>query len=240
METPAPPPKRRIVLLSGMSGSGLSTALKAFEDLGYEAVDNLRLGLIPSLIEDSASAGRSRLRVAVDTRNASVSSSMILCASLRMRLMREKESRRQTGVSRKLGRGAAAAFHRNPPPSSACYRPACDRRYSGASVKCSGVSAIRRIMSSIRLCFRLTNCGGLIVGHCTAPTTPPWLDAVHHILFPIATACRAKPIWCSMRVFSANPHWDPKLRPLSGQGMRPLPPISASDPGLPCRFSSNG
>jgi UPF0042 nucleotide-binding protein len=61
-----------VVLLSGMSGAGLSTALKSFEDLGYEAVDNLRLGMIPTLIEDSARTGRP-LAVAVDTRNASFS-----------------------------------------------------------------------------------------------------------------------------------------------------------------------
>lgn len=67
-----PPNRRRVVLLSGMSGAGLSTALKSFEDLGYEAVDNLRLGLIPALIEDSARVGRP-LAVAVDTRNASFS-----------------------------------------------------------------------------------------------------------------------------------------------------------------------
>lgn len=61
--------KRRIVVLTGMSGAGLSTALKIFEDMGYEAVDNLRLGLIPTLINDN-SAGDA-LAVAVDTRNAS-------------------------------------------------------------------------------------------------------------------------------------------------------------------------
>lgn len=55
-----------------MSGAGLSTALKSFEDLGYEAVDNLRLGLVPALIEDSARAGRA-LAVAIDTRNANFS-----------------------------------------------------------------------------------------------------------------------------------------------------------------------
>ena len=69
--SPIPPLRRRVVLLTGMSGAGLSTALKSFEDLGYEAVDNLRLGLIPTLIEDS-SRGRP-LAVAIDTRNANFS-----------------------------------------------------------------------------------------------------------------------------------------------------------------------
>lgn len=61
--------KRRIMLLSGMSGAGLSTALKIFEDLGYEAVDNLRLGLIQALVADDEVAERP-LAVAIDTRNA--------------------------------------------------------------------------------------------------------------------------------------------------------------------------
>ena len=52
-----------------MSGAGLSTALKAFEDLGYEAVDNLRLGLIPALDRGYA-CGHKALAVAIDTRNA--------------------------------------------------------------------------------------------------------------------------------------------------------------------------
>ncbi len=64
--------RRKVVLLTGMSGAGLSTALKAFEDLGYEAVDNLRLGLIPALVADSAISGQP-LAVAIDTRNVNFS-----------------------------------------------------------------------------------------------------------------------------------------------------------------------
>src|SRR5882757_4373698 len=36
-----------LVVLTGLSGSGKLSALKAFEDLGYYAVDNLPLELIP-------------------------------------------------------------------------------------------------------------------------------------------------------------------------------------------------
>lgn len=63
------PAKRRIAILTGMSGAGLSTALKIFEDLGYEAVDNLRLGLIQALIDDAHTTSDA-LAVAIDTRNA--------------------------------------------------------------------------------------------------------------------------------------------------------------------------
>lgn len=44
-------PRTRVLVLTGMSGAGKSSALKAFEDLGYEAVDNLPLGLVPRLLE---------------------------------------------------------------------------------------------------------------------------------------------------------------------------------------------
>lgn len=60
--------KRSVILLTGMSGAGISTALKVFEDLGYEAVDNLRLSLVRDLVA-SPSDGRP-LAVSLDTRNA--------------------------------------------------------------------------------------------------------------------------------------------------------------------------
>lgn len=82
----APTPKRHIALITGMSGAGLSTALKAFEDLGYETIDNLRLSLIPALLDPIFAPGKSEasleakskdanaaLAVAIDTRNADFS-----------------------------------------------------------------------------------------------------------------------------------------------------------------------
>jgi UPF0042 nucleotide-binding protein len=40
-----------LVVLTGFSGSGKGTALRAFEDLGYYSVDNLPVGLIPKFAE---------------------------------------------------------------------------------------------------------------------------------------------------------------------------------------------
>src|SRR5580700_5529157 len=40
-----------LVIITGMSGSGKASALKAFEDLGYYCVDNLPVGLIPRFAE---------------------------------------------------------------------------------------------------------------------------------------------------------------------------------------------
>ena len=58
----------RIVVVTGMSGAGRSTALKAMEDLGFEAVDNLPLRLVPSLVMQGPPPNRG-LAVGVDIRS---------------------------------------------------------------------------------------------------------------------------------------------------------------------------
>jgi UPF0042 nucleotide-binding protein len=44
-------PTHRLVLVTGPSGAGRSTAFHALEDLGYEVIDNLPLTLIPRLLD---------------------------------------------------------------------------------------------------------------------------------------------------------------------------------------------
>lgn len=41
----------RVVFVSGPSGAGRSTAIRALEDLGFEAIDNLPLSLLPRLLD---------------------------------------------------------------------------------------------------------------------------------------------------------------------------------------------
>jgi UPF0042 nucleotide-binding protein len=68
------PPARnthRIVIVTGVSGSGKSTATKALEDLGYFCIDNLPVVLLPKLL-DLVTTGTSdevqRLAIVVDAR----------------------------------------------------------------------------------------------------------------------------------------------------------------------------
>ena len=49
--------RTRVVLVTGMSGAGKSTALKMLEDLGYEAVDNIPLPLLANLLRGQAAVG---------------------------------------------------------------------------------------------------------------------------------------------------------------------------------------
>lgn len=61
--------KRELVILTGLSGSGKASALKAFEDLGYYAVDNMPLDLLPRFAELVAqSVEITRAALVVDVR----------------------------------------------------------------------------------------------------------------------------------------------------------------------------
>src|SRR5690349_23530870 len=54
-----------LVIITGLSGSGKASALKAFEDLGYYCVDNLPVGLIPRFADTVAAHGSRSRRAAV-------------------------------------------------------------------------------------------------------------------------------------------------------------------------------
>ena len=57
----------RVILVTGMSGAGRTAALKVLEDLGGEAVDNLPLRLMATLVAQGPAAGRG-LAVGIDIR----------------------------------------------------------------------------------------------------------------------------------------------------------------------------
>ena len=55
----------RVILISGLSGSGKTTAIKALEDIGFYCVDNLPILLIPKFIELCEQSGGKISKVAV-------------------------------------------------------------------------------------------------------------------------------------------------------------------------------
>lgn len=62
----------RLIIVSGLSGSGKSVALHALEDLGYYCIDNMPAALLKSVIEEVTKAdGESKqlLALGVDARN---------------------------------------------------------------------------------------------------------------------------------------------------------------------------
>jgi UPF0042 nucleotide-binding protein len=66
---PATAQQMRLILVTGMSGSGKSVALNLLEDIGYYCVDNLPANLVVSVVESLATAGYARIAVSVDVRS---------------------------------------------------------------------------------------------------------------------------------------------------------------------------
>ncbi len=59
----------QLFLISGLSGSGKSVALKVLEDSGYYCVDNLPAELLPVLMDSLRLAGNTRVAVSIDVRS---------------------------------------------------------------------------------------------------------------------------------------------------------------------------
>ncbi|MEO0614796.1 MAG: RNase adapter RapZ [Pseudomonadota bacterium] len=61
----------RIIIVSGLSGSGKSVALHVLEDLGYYSVDNIPVALLPQLTDYllADEAGGDRVAIGIDARN---------------------------------------------------------------------------------------------------------------------------------------------------------------------------
>lgn len=68
----------RIVFVSGPSGAGRSTAIKALEDLGFETIDNLPLSLLPRLLEGPPPTRP--LALGTDPRNRDYSAQALISA----------------------------------------------------------------------------------------------------------------------------------------------------------------
>lgn len=64
----------RTVLVTGPAGAGRGTAIRALEDLGFEAIDNLPLRFVPRLLEEAGGA----MALGIDPRNRDFSAEATL------------------------------------------------------------------------------------------------------------------------------------------------------------------
>lgn len=73
---PNPTAPLRLVMVTGPSGAGRTTAIRAFEDMGWETIDNLPLRLVPPLL---AAPGTGRpLALGLDARNRDFSATALI------------------------------------------------------------------------------------------------------------------------------------------------------------------
>jgi len=75
----------QLVVVSGLSGSGKSVALRVLEDDGYYCVDNLPATLLDDVSAFLAEAGHARVAISVDARSAAIAALPERFAALRAR-----------------------------------------------------------------------------------------------------------------------------------------------------------
>ena len=216
----------RILLVTGMSGAGKSTALKSLEDMGWEAVDNLPLLLLNRLLVTKLPEGASDdrpLAFGIDSRTRGFDAQEIV---ERIKAMRERGDDIATvfldcGGS-ELERRYSETRRRHP---LALDRPASDgiarerellnplRRWADHVIDTtSSTSNDLRLEMRTRFGERLS----------AAPT-------LSVLSFGFARGIpRNADLVFDMR-FLRNPHWDDALRPMSGLD-RQVADYVATDP----------
>ena len=207
--------RKRILLVTGMSGAGTSTTLKTLEDLGWELVDNLPLFLLDSLLEAPPPAGmegRNRpLAISLGVRTRDFDPEQII-----ERVRRLKDSPRLAIESlflncggEELKRRYAETRHRHP---LALDRAADD-----------GIANERALLAPLRdMADRL-----LDTTNMTSNDLGQWVRAnyaVEGLSEPVLTVMsfgfsrglpRNADLVFDMR-FLRNPHWSAELRPGTG------------------------
>jgi RNase adaptor protein for sRNA GlmZ degradation len=201
----------RVLIVTGMSGAGKSTALKALEDLGFEAVDNLPLALIDRLLDpDELEAGRP-LAFGIDSRTRGFDGEAIVA---RLQALRADHFDVRLVFldcsGGELTRRFSETRRRHP---LALDRPAAD----GIAAERELTAPLRRWADAVidttdyRAADLRTAIGerfGTGAGHGLTVTLTS---------FGFARGLpRDADLVFDMR-FLANPHWDLELRPLTGE-----------------------
>lgn len=219
---------QRILLVTGMSGAGKSTALKTFEDLGWEVVDNLPLTLLDRLLgtplsEGAPDSGRP-LALGIDSRTRDFDAERI---KARARKLQDVNGERAEILfldcsGAELARRYSETRRRHP---LALDRPASD-----------GIARERELLAPLR------ESADLVID-----TTDTTTNALQHDLRTRFGGERADALTLTIMSFGfargiprnadlvldmrflRNPHWVPDLKPLTGMD-QPVSDYIAQDP----------
>lgn len=201
---------QRLVLVTGPSGAGRSTAINVLEDLGFEAIDNLPLSLIPRLLD-----GPSRpepLALGLDVRNRDFSASNVI--ELIDKLTRDP-------------RYAPEVLFLD------CAPEVLERRYNETrrrhplapdSAPSAGVTAEIDLLQPIRVRADVLVDTSDLSPHDLKAELTRWFDIRRDRRLSVSLHSfsykRGVPRGIDMMFdcrFLTNPHWEPALRPLTGR-----------------------
>ena len=236
VERPEVPAGSRLVLVTGLSGAGRSSVLKALEDQGYEAIDNLPLGFLAAVTREAPAAkaenGQWPVAIGIDTRTRhfAVETFLAQLESLADRPGPDPLLLFIDCDDEVLVRRFAETRRRHP---LALDRPVAD-----------GIKAERRILTPLRARADLViDSSELTLGGLRAQLADRLgLEADGGMLVSVLSFSyrfglpRHADLIFDVR-FLANPHYDPLLRPLTGRDEAVAAHVQA-DPGFAAFFNN--
>ena len=203
----------RFVILTGLSGAGKSQAIRALEDLGYFCVDNLPVGLLPAFAEGVASGGTTGQPSAVvaDVRDPNFSQEFPAT-------LRELRSRQALGTRVIFLEATDEALVRRFSETRRPHPLAPDRSViEGISEERKGLSEIRDDADYVFDTSKFTvhelrrSFMSLSIGEASADLVVTLLSFGYKFGIPLESD-----VMFDVR-FLMNPHFDPRLRDLTGR-----------------------
>jgi UPF0042 nucleotide-binding protein len=203
--------RQRILLVTGMSGAGKTTMLKALEDLGYDAIDHVPLSLLGRLVRPDAAAAQAPVALGIDVRTRDFSVE---------RALSEVERLVEAGLA-----GVKLIF-------LDCDDDALRRRYSETRHRhplavgrlvTDGITLERQMIAPLRaradLVIDTTSLAPgalkrIVEGHFAIGAEFELSVFVTSFSFRLGLPRDADLVF-DVR-FLANPHYDPELQPMSG------------------------
>lgn len=205
----------RLLLVTGMSGAGKSTALNTLEDLGWEVVDNLPLKLLDRLLDTPPAEGSARdhrpLAIGIDSRTRGFDAEGIVKRAAKLR------QRAHYDVAMLFLDCAGAELERRYDETRRPHPLATDRPAS------DGIMRERELLTPLRetadYLLDTTNLSRADLQHelRTRFAAERGAETVLSVMsFGFARGLpRNADLVFDMR-FLRNPHWDRELKPMTG------------------------
>jgi UPF0042 nucleotide-binding protein len=219
------PGPRRILFVTGMSGAGKKTALKALEDMGWETVDNLPVSLLDRLLAASPPEGSHDddrpLALGIDSRTRDFDSRQIVRRAQSLR-----DGGRDTSIL--FLDASGAEITRRYSETRSRHPMAQDRQIE------DGIIVERELLAPLReAADDLIDTTGRATNDLQAMLRDRFGDSARGgatltvMSFAFSRGVpREADLMFDMR-FLRNPHWDPALRPLTGLDLRVADYITA-------------
>lgn len=192
-----------LLFITGLSGAGMSSALKILEDLGYEVFDNFPVSLIDKLLED----GRPRpIAVGIDTRTRGFDPQAIIARAQKLKAKLLLITADETVLQKRFSETRRKHPMAGDRPASAGIKKELGllydfRQIADAIVDTSELTIhdLRRVLTGLYGENKTGKLNVTVLSFGFKNGLPREAD--------IVMDCR----------FLTNPHWDEKLKPMTGK-----------------------